>query len=213
MRASRSWHQRRYAPRNAMSPTERTPPLQRGSSSWKIFPRCQRRGARASRKPAYARSGRTLPQAHQNAKRGHQAAAQRDDPRPAVAALDPIPAVRRQSGNLSGSEPQSCRSSSASRWLIVTRSGPRSELEVALVRASLLAHGSRGDSRQPDRPLMSRERQQVPARDHLAPGIDAPSQGRHYRGGASYARLRSVARGPPGDRARIPLGSDGSRSE
>ena len=125
----------------------------------------------------------------------------------------PIPAVRRQSGNLSGSEPQSCRSSSASRWLIVTRSGPRSELEVALVRASLLAHGSRGDSRQPDRPLMSRGRQQVPARDHLAPGIDAPSQGRHYRGGASYARLRSVARGPPGDRARIPLGSDGSRSE
>jgi hypothetical protein len=51
------------------------------------------------------------------------------------------------------------------------------------------------------------------ARDHLAPGIDAPSQGRHYRGGASYARLRSVVRGPPGDRARIPLGPDGSRSE
>jgi len=47
-----------------MSPTERTPPLQRGSSSWKIFPRYQRRGARGSRKPAYA-----LPQAHQNAKR------------------------------------------------------------------------------------------------------------------------------------------------
>jgi hypothetical protein len=41
----------------------------------------------------------------------------------------------------------------------------------------------------------------------------APSQGRRYRGGASYARLRSVARGPPGDRARIPRGCDGNRSE
>src|SRR6266403_5319293 len=97
---------------------------------------------------------------------------------------------------------------------VLTRSGPRSEIEVGLVRASLLAHGNRrGLETTRDRPLMSRGRQQVPARDHLAPGIDALSQGRHYRGGASYARLRSVARGPPGDRARIPLGSDGSRAE
>jgi hypothetical protein len=36
---------------------------------------------------------------------------------------------------------------------------------------------------------------------------------RYHRGGASYARLRSVARGRPGDRARIPRGWDGSRSE
>ena len=46
-------------------------------------------------------------------------------------------------GEFVGFGPQSCRSSSASRWLIVTRSGPRSELEVGLVRASLLVHGSR----------------------------------------------------------------------
>ena len=47
----------------------KSPALQRGSSSWKNFPRCQRRGARASRKPVHARSRRTLPQARQNANR------------------------------------------------------------------------------------------------------------------------------------------------
>jgi hypothetical protein len=69
----------------------------------------------------------------------------------------------------SGADLLPCRS--------VTRSGPRSELEIGLVRASLLAHGSRGDSRQPDRPLMSRGRQQVPARS-VRTGRKRPGSGR-----------------------------------
>src|SRR5258705_9737538 len=93
----------------------------------------------------------------------------------------------------------------------MTRRGPRSELEVGLVRASLLAHGSRRGLE------TTRQAVEVPGAPRgleiiLAPGIDAPSQGRHYRAGVSYARLRFCARGLPGDRARIPRGRDGSRS-
>src|SRR2546429_10012366 len=90
---------------------------------------------------------------------------------------------------------------------VLTRSGPRSEIEVGLVRASLLAHGNRrGLERTRDRPVVVPGRQQGPAPDYLAPRVERPSQGRHHPWGGAYAPLPSVAAGPAGGRDRVPPG-------
>src|SRR5258705_2035824 len=78
----------------------------------------------------------------------------------------------------------------------MTRRGPRSELEVGLVRASLLAHGGRRGLE------TTRQAVEGPGAPRgleiiLAPGIDAPSPGRHYRPRDPYAPLRIFGRGLP----------------
>src|SRR5258707_9068532 len=82
----------------------------------------------------------------------------------------------------------------------MTRRGPRSELEVGLVRASLLASGSgRGLEK-------TRQAVEVPGAPRgleiiLAPGIDAPSQG-WWRG---PARRKMMAQWHNLAQTRLPL--------